>query len=84
MTTVTKMRRRSAKPALPEGSIAMSATDTSEAQIMLRFIMHHRELAAKFEQALVDHLNETYGVSVGPGGGYALNVADGRLDRTGE
>ena len=70
------------KPTLPEGSIALTPEDVEVAKIQLLLMMHHRNILRDLEQELVNKLETSYGANVGPGGGYALNVADGRLDRT--
>lgn len=88
MATQRKSTSRSrAKLALitpePEGGIRLAPEDAEEVRIQLAIILHHQQIGQQLQEQLVAHLEEKYGVSVRSGGGYSLNTAEGRLERTG-
>jgi hypothetical protein len=87
MATQTIARKSRAKLALikpdPVGSIRLNPDEAEQIRIQLAIIMHHRQIMTQMEAQLTDHIETTYGVSVRDGGGYSLNTAEGRLDRTG-
>jgi hypothetical protein len=83
MTTKRKSRAKLAHVLPdPEGSVRMSREDAEEVRLRIAIIMHYREMLGRLENDLVDKLETGYGANCRDGGGWSLNAAEGRLDRT--
>lgn len=86
MTTAVRKSRGRAKLALirpdPEGSIRLEPEDAEQIRVQVAIILHHQQIISQLQAQVVAHIEERYGVSVRDGGGYSLNTAEGRLDRT--
>lgn len=79
----TKRKRNlTVVPDILEGSLLLSAEDAELARIQVALIMHHRQILAQLENELLEKLETGYGANCRAGGGWSLNAAEGRLDRT--